>query len=67
MERDKVMENKRIKEGDIAKVSPALSGEDEWIEGVVIDIGNNPFKGLVITIKDNLGRIFFGEIKYFQF
>ena len=59
------MEGKQIKEGDKAKVSPVLAGEKEWIEGEVIDIENNPFKGIVVAIKDNLGRIFFGESKYF--
>ena len=62
---DIIMEGKQIKEGDKAKVSPVLTGEKEWIEGEVIDIENNPFKGIVIAIKDNLGRMFFGESKYF--
>ena len=62
---DIIMEGKQIKEGDKVKVSPILTGEKEWIEGEVIDIENNPFKGIVIAIKDNLGRIFFGESKYF--
>lgn len=61
----KIMERSKIKEGDIAKVSPALTGESDWVEGEVIDIENNPFKGIVVAIKDKLGRIFFGEIKYF--
>lgn len=59
------MERSKIKEGDIAKVSPVLTGESDWVEGEVIDIENNPFKGIVVAIKDKLGRIFFGEIKYF--
>ena len=59
------MECSKIKEGDIAKVSPVLTGESDWVEGEVIDIENNPFKGIVVAIKDKLGRIFFGEIKYF--
>ena len=54
-----------MKEGDKAKVSPKLTGEKEWIEGEVIDIEKNPFKGIIIAIKDKLGRIFFGEEKYF--
>ena len=62
---DIIMGGKQIKEGDKAKVSPILTGEKEWIEEEVIDIENNPFKGIVIAIKDNLGRIFFGESKYF--
>jgi len=51
--------------GDKAKVSPQLTGLDSWIEGEVIDIEQNPFKGIVIAIKDKVGRIFFGEEKYF--
>jgi hypothetical protein len=54
-----------MKTGQKAKVSPELTGEKEWIEGEVIDIEKNPFKGIVIAIKDKLGRIFFGEEKYF--
>lgn len=54
-----------MKKGDKAKVSPKLTGEREWIEGEVIDIEKNPFKGIVIAIKDKLGRIFFGEERYF--
>jgi hypothetical protein len=53
-----------MKEGDIAKVSPRLTGEQDWIEGEVIDIENNPFKGIVIAIKDKLGRIFWGNEEY---
>ena len=59
------MSDKKIKEGDKAKVSPVLTGEKDWIEGEVIDIENNPFKVIVVAIKDKLGRIFFGEAKYF--
>ena len=46
-----------MKLGEKAKASPDLTGHDEWIEGVVIDIENNPFKGIVIAIKDSVGRI----------
>jgi hypothetical protein len=58
--------HKHMKEGDRAKASPAITGMNDWIEGEVIDIEQNPFKGVVIAIKDKLGRIFFGEEKYFQ-
>jgi hypothetical protein len=51
--------------GDKAMVSPKLTNEKYWIEGEVIDIEKNPFKGVVIAIKDESGRIFFGEEKYF--
>lgn len=58
---------KIVKEGDIMKVSPRLTNESDWIEGIVIDIENNPFRGLIIAIKDKSGRIFFGEAEYFAF
>lgn len=56
-----------IKKGQKATVSPILTGLDDWIEGIVIDVEENPFNGLVIAIKDQIGRIFFGEKKYFKF
>ena len=59
------MEINEEKEGEKVKVDPRLTGLDEWIEGTVIDIEHNPFKGLVIAIRDKFNRIFFGEQKYF--
>lgn len=55
-----------MKIGEKAEVSPNLTGLEEWIEGEVIDIEKNPFKGIVVAIKDRLGRIFFGEERYFR-
>ena len=55
-----------MKTGDIAKAAPELTGLNEWIEGTVIDVEKNPFRGIVIAIKDSLNRIFFGEEHYFQ-
>lgn len=56
-----------MKTGDVVLVDPKLTGLDEWIEGTIIDIETNPFKGLVIAIRDSLNRIFFGEEKYFRY
>jgi len=47
------------------KVSPDLTGLDDWVEGEVIEVEHNPFQGLVIAIKDKIGRIFFGKSQYF--
>lgn len=47
------------------KVSPQLTAQTDWIDGEVIDVEHNPFTGLVISIKDKLGRIFFGQSRYF--
>ena len=35
-----------MKLGEKAKVSPQLTGEPDWVEGEVIDIEQNPFKGI---------------------
>lgn len=51
--------------GDKMKVSPQLTAQPDWVEGEVIDVEQNPFQGLVISIKDRLGRIFFGQSRYF--
>ena len=55
-----------MKTGDMAKVSPELTGLDNWVEGKVINIEKNPFKGIVVAIKDEAGKIFFGEERYFE-
>lgn len=51
--------------GDKMKVSPQLTNQSEWVSGEVIDVEHNPFLGLVISIQDHLGRIFFGKSQYF--
>ncbi len=51
--------------GDKMKASPQLTAQPDWDEGEVIDVEQNPFLGLVISIKDKLGRIFFGQSRYF--
>jgi len=51
--------------GDMMKVSPQLTNQSDWVAGEVIDVEHNPFVGLVISVKDHLGRIFFGKSKYF--
>lgn len=53
------------KVGDRMKASPQLTAQPDWVKGEVIDVEHNPFLGLVISIKDKLGRISFGQIRYF--
>lgn len=49
-----------------AKVSPSLSGLEEWVEGVITKIFQNPFLGEEIAIKYAKGRIYYEEKKYFK-
>jgi hypothetical protein len=51
--------------GEKVKISPEVTGQDDWIAGEVIDVEKNPFNGIVISAKDALGRIFFDKEKYF--
>jgi len=55
-----------FKVGDIVEVSPELTLLKEWISGIVIKIFKNPFIGDEIAIKDDQGRIFFGEKEFFK-
>jgi len=55
-----------MKIGEKVIVNPVVTGFNEWIEGTVIDIEKNPFRGIVVSIKDKLNRIFFGEEQYFK-
>ena len=65
-----VMKKENTKEtfkvGDIVEVSPGLTLLKEWISGIVIKIFKNPFIGDEIAIKDDQGRIFFGEKEFFK-
>lgn len=60
------MKEEVFKVKEKAKVSPLLSGLEEWVEGIIIKIFKNPFLGEEIAIKDAQGRIFYGEKKYFK-
>ena len=55
-----------MKVGERVKVSPDLTGLDAWYEGIIVDIENNRFNGIVISIKLDDGRIFFGQERFLQ-
>ena len=54
-----------MSKGQYAYVSPELTGLTENIKGEVINIRQNPFLGQEIAVRDDTGRIYFGESKYF--
>jgi hypothetical protein len=64
--RNCLLKEQTFKIKEKAKVSPKLTGLENWIEGVIIKIFKNPFLGDEIAIRDSKGRIFFGEKKYFE-
>lgn len=54
-----------MKVGQIVNISPYLTHLSDWVTGEVIEIEQNPYRGVVIAAKDDLGRIFWGESDYF--
>ena len=55
-----------FKVGDIVEMLPNLTLLKEWIKGKIIKVRQNPFMGTEIAIKDDLGRISFGEKEFFK-
>lgn len=56
-----------MKVGDNVLVSPDLTNEVNWIVGQVIEVENNSFIGIVISVKTDAGDIFFGPQELFKF
>ncbi len=54
-----------MSKGQYAIVSPELTGLPESVKGVIINVRQNPFIGPEIAVRDENGRVFFGESKYF--
>ncbi len=46
--------------GDKVLIAPDITHEDEWIEGVVVEVEQNPFVGIVITAETK-DHIFYFE------
>ena len=55
-----------FKMGDRALISPDRTGLNDWLEGAIIDIENNTFNGIVLTVKADDGRMFFGQLCFFK-
>ncbi len=47
-------------------VSPAITDAEDWIKGKIIDIEDNPFNGVVITVQTDDGTILWEKEKYFK-
>lgn len=54
-----------MSDGQIVFALPDLTGLKEKVAGKIIKIRQNPFLGTEIAIKDNQGRVFFGEERFF--
>ena len=52
--------------GDKVLISPDLTGLTNWTEGVVIEVKNNTFNGIVIAAETKDRNVFFGQKDLFQ-
>lgn len=61
------MENQtNFKVGDQVLVSPQVTGEKEWIEATIIEVEQNPFVGIVITVETDDKNVFFEKEDMFK-
>ena len=54
-----------MKIGQRVNISPYLTHLSDWVTGEIIEIEDNPYRGTVISAKDDKGCIYWGELDYF--
>ena len=55
-----------IDTGDNVLISPDLTGLTQWTEGVVIEVKNNTFNGVVIAAETSDRNVYFGRKDLFK-
>lgn len=55
-----------MKKGDNVMISPDVTNLPDWICGEVIDVENNPFVGIVISVRTADGDIYFEKESLFK-
>ena len=55
-----------MKKGDKVLISPALTKSPNWLSGIVIEVENNPFVGIVISAETEDKNVFFGQEDLFK-
>ena len=65
-----IFENKKnnnyMKVGDKVLISPDLTKLPNWTIGIVIEVENNPFVGIVISAETEDKNVFFGQEDLFK-
>jgi len=61
-----IMNTKTIQTGDNVLISPDLTGKAVWTEGIVIEVENNSFNGIVIAAETKDRNVFFGQKDLFR-
>ena len=55
-----------MKVGDKVLISPDLTLQMDWLPGIVIQVENNPFVGIVISAETEDRNVFFGRDDMFK-
>lgn len=56
----------KFKIGERVLISPQVTGEKEWIEATIIEVEQNPFVGIVITVETDDKNVFFEKEDMFK-
>ncbi len=52
--------------GERVCVSPQLTGKPDWVEATVTEVEQNPFVGIVIEVRTDIGELFFEKEDMFK-
>lgn len=55
-----------MKLNDKVLISPQVTGRQDWVKAIVIEVEKNPYVGIVITAKAEDGEIFFEKEDMFK-
>ena len=55
-----------MKKGDYVMISPELTNQPGWINGEVIEVEDNPFVGIVVSVRTADGDIYFEKESMFK-
>ncbi len=56
----------KFKVGDRVWVSPQVTNRIEWVQATITEVQNNPFVGIVITVKTDDNTYFFEKQDMFK-
>ena len=60
------MKLRTFETGDQVLISPDLTGLTNWSDGVVVEVENNKYNGIVISAETKDRNIFFGRKELFK-
>ncbi len=55
-----------MKVGDKVLISPDLTLQKDWMPGTIIQVENNPFVGVVVSVETEDRNVFFGREDLFK-